>query len=79
MEEILKEILNELKEIHDELKTQTEMMELWQCRDDKKKDGMKEHIKEHIEVMQDLLLNNPLIKSNPQAEAMLKTAMKGVI
>lgn len=61
MEKILEEILKELK-------YQSKMMEYLY----EKKDESKHNINDHIKRMQDMMLNNPMIKADPVAIHIMK-------
>jgi hypothetical protein len=61
MEEILKEILKELK-------YQTKIMEYLYD----KKDTNQHDFKEHMKGIQDMVLSNPMIASVPEAKAMMQ-------
>jgi len=75
MERILEQILEELKGIRQAAEQQVEFMESWQCQKDKNKD----QAKKDMETFMNMVMQNPLVQSNPQAIEMIKHAMKGVM
>jgi hypothetical protein len=69
MKKILSEILNELRIISAELKSQSEMLD---CYHMKSNDGT-DMAQDHIKSIQKMMLNHPLVQADPYAKDLLKS------